>query len=784
MARPIIRIKRSTTPGSKPSLGQLQLGELALNTNDAELYVRRERIGFSPDIARIGAGATVTNVLYVTKDGNDNNTGKKLGDAKATIKGAVAAAKEGTVIKVSAGVYVEDNPIALPEQTSIVGDNLREVSVQCANSGDLFWVSNGNYVTEMSFIGPSNPGGAIFAFNPEIVGYFDQSPYIQNCTNFVPDTIGLKIDGLNAVGPLKSMVLDSYTQYNPNGVGASMTNEGYSQLVSLFTICNDTAVFCGSGAACDLTNSNSSFGNYALIADGVGPNKFTGTIVEASSSVNEDTFVVDISTPSYNVTNAIYDHTTGILTAYTNTPHQFEIGSSIKISGLGFTCSSDGGVTELQYPSGNYGYVFEPFIVAPGRYYDAYNLIQSNRQEIIDAAYAEILVQYPSFTDPDQEKCKRDIGYFIDYVSEDVRDLKVKSTVNALKFYFNDDGTLDESIENQISETVTAFQTAGEYMKLAINNQLTNTNFDVIADPNTNSNNNVNSCSNVKSYIDNIVGIVTTSLIEEDLSVATVSFASTVFSAHVGPAPFKHYYTSGGTVELNIVRPFDGQVVYFDELYYEIKNVVIGSGGTGYTQPPVLTFESPEVPWGITGQAVAEINSSGVVDTIELVSSGRGYRIPPKVTVSAPQSGINTAVVFVELTPVYYSITRATSVSPAGITTITISENLPYIVGVGTQVPFFKQSRVLASGHSLEYIGTGPNINNALPKNGGVPIPEQETDSRNGGLVVFTSTDQAGNFKIGDGIVINQNAGTISGDIYSKSLFATLTPFILALGGD
>ena len=51
-------------------------------------------------------------------------------------------------------------------------------------------------------------------------------------------------------------------------------------------------------------------------------------------------------------------------------------------------------------------------------------------------------------------------------------------------------------------------------------------------------------------------------------------------------------------------------------------------------------------------------------------------------------------------------------------------------------------------------------------------------------MVVFTSTDQAGNFRIGDGVVINQQTGTISGQFYSKSLFSTVTPFILALGGD
>ena len=63
-------------------------------------------------------------------------------------------------------------------------------------------------------------------------------------------------------------------------------------------------------------------------------------------------------------------------------------------------------------------------------------------------------------------------------------------------------------------------------------------------------------------------------------------------------------------------------------------------------------------------------------------------------------------------------------------------------------------------------------------------IQDNEIDMRSGGLVVYTSTDQSGNFRIGDGVVINQQTGTISGTFYSKSLFSTMTPFILALGGE
>ena len=53
-----------------------------------------------------------------------------------------------------------------------------------------------------------------------------------------------------------------------------------------------------------------------------------------------------------------------------------------------------------------------------------------------------------------------------------------------------------------------------------------------------------------------------------------------------------------------------------------------------------------------------------------------------------------------------------------------------------------------------------------------------------GGKINYTSTDQRGNFRIGDGVVIDQSTGTVSGDVYIKSLFTQVTPFILALGGD
>ena len=779
-----IRIKRSAVPGKRPTINQILSGELAYNTYDGELTARRDRPGIGTDIIRIGAGTTVTNILYVTKDGSDTNTGKKLGDAKATIRGAIAAATTGTVIKVSAGSYVENNPIKIPEQVSLIGDSLREVSVTPQNQGDLFYVSNGNYIAEMSFVGPAN-SGAIFAFNPVEIGYFDQSPYIQNCTNFIPNSIGLKVDGKSAIGPTKSMVLDSYTQYNQGGIGASMTNEGYAQLVSLFTICDDIAVFCGSGSACDLTNSNSSFGNYGLVADGVGPVKYTG-IVTSASAENADTFVVNLNVPTLNIVNALYDNTTGLLTAYTNSAHKFSVGMGISLSGLQFSCPSGPGI--VTYPSGNYGYVFETKTVAPGRYVDSYNLIQANRQEIVNSSYNKITTQFPSFVNPSPDKCKRDIGYIVDAVSLDVRDFTSKNSIEATKAYFGENGLpLNNGLVGEEIQTIVGFTSARELMKLAITNNLTVKDLNVVADPLTGSNTSPASCADVQSFINNLVGIITTRIGAGNINgvnaLPQVSMASTVFTANVGVSTLPHTYVPNtGTAKINVIRPFDGQVIYFNKLYYTVEKILVSIGGSGYSLSPEITISDPETNFGVTAQAVAEVKG-GTVVAIDLVSSGRGYTYTPTVTLTGPEVGINTAVAVPVMVPTYYSILSSTPIS-AGICTITVNDNVPYDVGIGTHVPFFKQSRVLATGHSLEYIGSGTEIATALPATGGVPIQENETDVRSGGLVVFTSTDQSGNFRIGDGVVINQQTGTISGTFYSKSLFSTLTPFILALGGD
>ena len=559
------------------------------------------------------------NVLFVSKDGNDSNSGTSLQNAKATIKSALIAADKDTVIKVSAGEYTEDNPLIMPEESSIVGDSLREVTIIPQNNGDLFYVDNGCYVSDVSFVGQENTG-AIFSFNPSNPPYISQSPYIQNCTNFVPGSQGLRIDGDHCLGPFKSMVVDSYTQFNQGGIGAQIKNEAYAQLVSMFTICCDTAIQCESGGGCDLTNSNSSFGNFGLIADGVSDLKYRGTVIEGTAP-ETNIVEVNLSTPTYNVSAATYNNITGQLTITTSIPHDLEVGMDVEIQDLTFNCDSGGGPSNQAFPSGAYGYIF---------------------------------------------------------------------TVKAVP-------------------------------------------------------------------------------------------SSSQIVVFVGNSDIVHTYVSGGTVKNDIIRPFDGQVIFFNELYYQVYKINIIDGGSGYLTPPFITFSGPSESWGIAAEAVAQV-SNGIITSIDIISAGRGYSsTPPSITISPPAGGGSPAAVSIEMAPTYYLVQSSEEVSTNSYK-IVLKNTMPFSLSVSDTAYFYKQSRLLASGHSFEYIGSGTNIDTAPPRKGGVPIQENETISKDGGVVIYTSTDHSGNFRIGDGVVIDQTLGRISGEFYSRSLFSTMTPFILALG--
>ncbi len=211
---------------------------------------------------------------------------------------SVEAAKNtgDTTIYLKSGDYTVNNPIKLPPKTAIVGDNLRTVTIRPQSvDSDLFYMDNGCFIKDVTFRDHQNFAACV-AFDPRVESsgagpFIVQSPYVQNCTSITNDGVGMRIDGSKCSG-LRSMVSDAFTQYNAAGYGVYLLNRGYAQLVSIFTISTQTSILAETGGQCSVTNSNTSFGDYGLVARGSSPSLYRGQL-DSDYRIYDDTIIIN-----------------------------------------------------------------------------------------------------------------------------------------------------------------------------------------------------------------------------------------------------------------------------------------------------------------------------------------------------------------------------------------------------------------------------------------------------------------------------------------------------------
>ena len=340
---------------STPSGTDWQVGKLwYAHGNDQTLSVwsGSNWIGISSG----GTFISQPTVIWVDQaNGDDTNDGHRIIDSMKTIKAAVASADAGDIVLVAPGVYREAAPIDVTvNNLSIIGQSLRSCFVHptpATEENILFRVNSGTQIANFSMAGmkasgtrgghavdndstyglPANQGWAI-GFYPNSVIY--KSPYIQNCTTFMDSGIynhtqaeynadnslggffdpnnvnqggfggdrtssptggGLYIDGsqVSSSSPLRSMVVDSFTQINLDGPGALVCNNAYAQFVSFFgTFCH---YHCKSlnGGRVNLSNCTTDYGRYGLIADGKSTSALYSTVTSQAASAGD--LYVDIT---------------------------------------------------------------------------------------------------------------------------------------------------------------------------------------------------------------------------------------------------------------------------------------------------------------------------------------------------------------------------------------------------------------------------------------------------------------------------------------------------------
>jgi len=249
-------------------------------------------------------------VYYVSTEGADTaDNGTSLNSPFRTIKYACNFATGPATIFVKAGVYSEILPIRVPRDIAIVGEELRSTVVEPLYDpnnisfdvngdpfvdpldyrlSDMFHVNNGSGLRNMTFRGLNGTlssinqygtrrptAGAYVSLDPgngptdSSVWITTKSCYVQNVTTFGNGCTGLKVDGALHGGGNKSIVANDFTQVLSDGIGAWVTNNGLSELVSIFSYYGHMGYLAENGGKIRATNGNSSYGTYGCVAEGV-----------------------------------------------------------------------------------------------------------------------------------------------------------------------------------------------------------------------------------------------------------------------------------------------------------------------------------------------------------------------------------------------------------------------------------------------------------------------------------------------------------------------------------
>lgn len=125
-----IKLRRSAIPGRVPTTSQLDLGEMAINTYDGKIFLKRLQEYYDEDLSanttvediiQFSATIPVKNTLYVQKDGSDRNDGSTWSSAFLTIERALEAAEARngviTLIDIGPGTYVTRGNLDMPDKT-------------------------------------------------------------------------------------------------------------------------------------------------------------------------------------------------------------------------------------------------------------------------------------------------------------------------------------------------------------------------------------------------------------------------------------------------------------------------------------------------------------------------------------------------------------------------------------------------------------------------------------------------------------------------------------------
>jgi hypothetical protein len=579
---------------------------------------------------------------------------------------------------------------------------------------------------------------------------------------------GSLVDGavISDISPIQSFVYDAYTQVAQGGRGIYVTNNGYAQLVSVFTIFCSVGVQTDNGGIASITNSNNNFGDLCLVAKGYGKRAFSGTVY-----------------------NPIY-------TAYPSTPGP-EGFNQYYPNGYW----PNRGTVELFVPDINdrphISLVME--VVPPLKVYDAITA------SYIDQRNAQ---GFPGFLTAQPSTNLLTTGTIV-LTNVDNSDIAIGNTVyirDQLGRETDDNGIRYAATGTVVSDlgynTITlskALTSGGGEVDNPIfftlyfcgNAYYTVLSSSIATNPKPADVNILSSAG--LTYQDPFTGNTVVPNDQIESHVAAIGYLSSLVDNVIANTTVGSLYQTTSTTTQTILPLISGGVqaqTFIDARFSNIINIINAADITAAKSvvPPNALKKKGTIPAG-AGSAVTLINanldffSAEINAFINTTYPGNNYN---KDKCDRDVRLILQRIIYdIESGGTYNSVMSGLSYwSRAGthhIVELGEAVTDTALFPDGSTVNFYQRSYISASGYLFEYVGAGTNYG-ALPQVGRAdPDQTKETVQLDKGAVFFTSTDQNGDFRIGNGLVISQATGVLSGRTFTKSLFANMTPFILAI---
>lgn len=200
----IVKLKRSSVANKTPTTSDLELGELALNTYDGNLFFKKD-----PGTASIVTVATLTGTQTLTNKTLSSPT------ISGTLKDKDGSAGSSNQVLVSTGTGVQWQT----RDTSTL-DSLTDVTLSSATAGQVLtytgsvWINADSNATVASAVFATNAQSDLGSVSDAIIAASEDLGSIDDLAALIYDMGRLALDGIVSLNNIDQSVKADYIAYS------------------------------------------------------------------------------------------------------------------------------------------------------------------------------------------------------------------------------------------------------------------------------------------------------------------------------------------------------------------------------------------------------------------------------------------------------------------------------------------------------------------------------------------------------------------------------------------